>query len=91
MKKQEGGMQKWEREAAEDKGKDAIGLWRKAFKESKDKRRMEKIMESKSAKDYRRWWLDRSPRYLKLKGNKNKGRMIARFTGADTNGREKVL
>lgn len=35
----ERGINKWKRIAEEDKGKNAIRLWRKAFKEKKDKDR----------------------------------------------------
>lgn len=34
----EGGTHKWERKAAEDKGKDSIGTWRKTFKEKKERK-----------------------------------------------------
>lgn len=40
---------------------------------------MKKIKESNSAKDYKKWMLEGKPRYLEMKGKKNKVRMIARF------------
>lgn len=38
----EGGLEQWEREATEDKGKDAIGIWKKTFKEKKERERSKK-------------------------------------------------
>lgn len=40
---------------------------------------MRKIKESNSAKDYKKWMSERRPRYLEMKGKKNKVKMIARF------------
>lgn len=64
------GVQKWKRKAAENGGLDSIEAWRKAFKENKDKERWKKIKESNSAKNYRKWMLERRPRYLEMKGKK---------------------
>lgn len=75
----EGGLNGWEREAAEDKGEDTIGRWRKTYKEKKDQERWKKIKDSRSAKDYQRWMIENRPKYLEMKGKKNKVKTIARF------------
>lgn len=67
------------KKAAENGGQDSIEAWRKAFKENKDKKRWKKIKESNSAKDYRKWMLERRPKYLEIKGKKKKIKMIVRF------------
>lgn len=75
---QKGGTQKWEREAMEDRGLD-LEIWRKTYKGKKDEERLKNIIESKSAKDYQRWMSEKRPKYLEIKGRKNKITMIARF------------
>lgn len=61
MKKllQEKGIQNWERKAAEDRREDTLEAGKKKFKEIKEKERMRKIKESNSAKDYKKWMLER--------------------------------
>lgn len=45
---------RWKREAAEDRGKDSIENWRLKFREKKKMERKTKVMESKSAGDYKK-------------------------------------
>ena len=76
---EEGGTNRWEREAEEDKGIDSIGKWRERYAEKKRNEDWASTIESKSAKEYKKWSMEKRPKYLEIKGRKNTVKMIARF------------
>lgn len=74
-----GGTNQWKREAREDRGRDIIEEWAKAYREKPQKGRKDKIDKSRSAKEYKRWITEERSKYLDEKGKGKKLKAIARL------------